>query len=395
MSTAHVIKNSQHQHVLSISPDNEVRFHNRHETVDVSKFNRFQIWTTAELKGLLGREIVVDDEGRPILIGPDEPKMIKVMALMKDEILDNPNISRKVKYKAIRKLQLESRQQDAEEAKKAQRVDPKNARVEIGEWLQRPLTLGRPDGSALDRMRSEALDGRLFIISGRSLSVMEPEIAESLVDVQSFVVGHNWAGAISEAEIVGDGAGELGLPFPATCFEFMVAGKRTMALIYESPDDAGRMRFSPIVKVDDGWAILMNYFVSDDWKPIAADNAATDVVQQFQPLADLLVRNAWAICVMLEAKVVEREVVRIDAKLNQTRARRGKLPLHDYHVVAIRRDRVTPRSPAELDPDRDITRKRWHLVRSHWRQYSDHRTRIDWHSRGDIDLGVIDKHYKL
>lgn len=393
MSQAHVIKNHAHQHVLSISPDNEVRFHNRHETVNVSKFNRFQIWTTAELKGLLGRDIVVDDEGRPILIGPDEQNMVKVMALMKDEIFDNPRLSIKDKRKAVRRLQLESLKKDAADKARAAPEVVADAQEDISGWIEGPMTLGRPDGSALDKMRSDALNCGLFMPLHNG-AVMEPEIAATLTDIQSFVVGHNWAGAIGEAEIVGDGAGEISLPFPATCFEFVVSGKRTMALVYE-PADGSRMRFSPIVKLESGWAILMSYHVGDDWRPMPAPGSNTEAVQDLQPLADMLMRNVWAICVMLEAKVVEREVVRIDAKLNQARERRGKLPLHDYHVVAIRRDRVTPRSPAELDPDRDITRKRWHLVRSHWRQYSNHRTKIDWHSRGDIDLGVIDKHYKL
>lgn len=372
----------KHHHVLALLPDGEVRFVASKETIDVTD-RRFQIWTTIELKEVLGHDISFDDQGVPVLIGDSDYKCIKAMALLKDEVLSNPKLSGKEKRKIVKTLKRQL-VTDVDNVM-APPPDVADAAIaEVDEWMAGPLTLGRPDGSQLDRMR---LDG--FIGSKERIY---------LANVQSFVVAHNWAGAISQADIVGDGAGELSLPFPESCFEFVISGKRVMALMQEDCEDSPQMRLEPVVRTEVGWALLQSYSVGFDWKPIPIYQAGTPGTKpdKYQPVADLLIKNIWAICVMLEAQLVERQAVRIDAKLNEARARRGKLPLHDYHVVSLnRRDRVAPRPIDQLDPDRDITRKRWHLVRAHWRQYAGHRTKIPWHSRGDMDLGVIDKHYKL
>lgn len=397
------------QHVLVLLPDDQVRFVGLTETIDVTQTNRFQIWTTREIECLLGHPVAFDHDRRPVLIGDNEHNTIKASAMIKDNILSNPKLSRKDKYRALKKIELGLRQQMAASKANVVKIEAdldvvarkKDMLIDIGMWLQKPMVLGRPDGSQLDAMQAAALERHVYVLP--SDEAILPDLGNALDNVQSFVVAHNWAGAISEADIVGDGAGELAMPFPGTCFEFVVTGKRVMVVVSQDPEGVRDTRAAVIARSCDRWGVLMTYTIDDAWRavpliqtdPTGKRSFPPRVASAFQTLADLLIKNVWAIGVMLEAELVERQVVRIDAALNRARERRSKPPLHDYHVVSIRRDRVTPRTPAEIDPDRGITRKRWHLVRSHWRRYSDHRTKIPWHSRGDWDLGVIDKHYKL
>lgn len=79
--------------------------------------------------------------------------------------------------------------------------------------------------------------------------------------------------------------------------------------------------------------------------------------------------------------------------INHQRERRGRLPLADYHVVMLAHRRRL--EPLPRDPGAEVTRKRLHFRRGHWRHYANHKTWIKWMLVGDPDLGFVDKEYRL
>lgn len=124
--------------------------------------------------------------------------------------------------------------------------------------------------------------------------------------------------------------------------------------------------------------------------------ASIEIIDSMKPLIDLVSAQVRAVCISLEAEVAVTEVVRADHKLNHAREKRGKLPILDYHVVTLAHRRRTLPRAADLDPNREYTRKRLHLRRGHWRHYDgDFRTWIKWCLVGDPELGFVDKEYRL
>lgn len=211
--------------------------------------------------------------------------------------------------------------------------------------------------------------------------------------VQTFVVKHDWLAAF------GDSLGEVAedeyiLPFPSTAFEFKINGRVCILLmldlmdgVLEKAQELQEKMFGDRV----GLTSRRNQYLF-----IAASNgvwAAYDPgAEPSGGLMQYLVKQAQAICVMLDSEVAESTVVRQPAALNAKRIKQGRQPLKDYHVVDLSRRRRAAPNPS---PTPTGVRHRAHFVRGHWRHYPSHRTWIKWHLRGDPDLGFVEKEYKL
>lgn len=305
----------------------------------------------------------------------------------------------------VRDLQRQIKEMDADRADVKRQIvsleRKETMALELDGWLLPPFLLQRPDGSSLHRLQKAYKAGDWLILhveGGEVETIAEYDHGSHLFeDLESFVIEHDWAKALDGAEISGQG-GEIQVGAPISAFEFMVNDRRVIGVVIQKEENYNT-RLLLTCELENGWALLRPYKLTDNFEPVPLDAgtpAKMKLNSQVQPLADLVAKNIKAICIMLEAEVAQTEVVRIAAKLNHAREKRGKLPLSDYHVVSLtRRDRALPRGRGELDPDREITRKRMHFRRGHWRHYQDHRTWIKWCLVGDPDLGIIEKHYRL
>lgn len=203
----------------------------------------------------------------------------------------------------------------------------------------------------------------------------------------SIVVQHDWAQAFDKADQF-DG-GEYRLPYKVQVFEFRISGARVCFSV--DTEDAGTPITSGLwIETPAGWALAALCTFNDGrFVPGQFSTAAKTIV-------DLCGKQVRAIAIALEAKVAVKELVRAPHKLNVARAKRGKLPLLDYHVVNLAR-RVRALPDAEpLASDHQGTKRRLHFRRGHWRHFENgKKTWIDWMLVGDPDLGFIDKHYTL
>ena len=250
----------------------------------------------------------------------------------------------------------------------------KRVRPEIDalpQWEAAGLTLQRPGKSALTDIRDALAAGRVAASKDILADLLScfSEDAEG-GPPQAFVIEHDWAAAFQDAEDIAEG--EVRTPYDATLFEFAVSGRRACALV--TGEESTLM-----VSIEGGWI------------------AGLSRMRDFgDALISLMEAQMRAVCIALDAGVAVRDTVRADVALNRARARRGKPAVLDYHVVRLsRRERA---APLPRDGERDGppgARRRLHFVRGHWRRYGGHKTWINWHLRGDPDLGFIDKHYAL
>lgn len=219
-------------------------------------------------------------------------------------------------------------------------------------------------------------------------------------EFQSFVIEHNWSKAFEGVRDF-DG-GEIKLPFQFTCFEFRINGVRILVFLGEGPDCVEGIIASGINK---RWYINPNKIVFDGTRLYhAAGEAYDEGVLEYLKQIGAQIR---AVCIMLDAKVAigERRSLGGEA-LQKKRAREGKAPLRDYHVVSLAK---RLRGEAERNDPTGI-HKRLHWRRGHWRhfktpggevQYYDaegitvSKTWINWQLVGDETLGFVDKHYRL
>jgi hypothetical protein len=104
-------------------------------------------------------------------------------------------------------------------------------------------------------------------------------------------------------------------------------------------------------------------------------------------------RQIVAVCVAMDAQLVDTEEVVPDAPLNKKRIKNGKPPIRAFNVVDLAR-RIRQRHQSTASEYKGVVRL--HLRRSHFRHYEDgRRVRIPWTLVGNPDLGFIDKHYTL
>jgi hypothetical protein len=140
--------------------------------------------------------------------------------------------------------------------------------------------------------------------------------------------------------------------------------------------------------INERWYIGEEYGTFDhDWQQITWPNAG----DYTGPMIKMLGAQIRAVCILLEVKPEVHDVVRVSEKLNASRERSGRTTLRDYHVVNLKRPVARPHDGV-VTPG---TRKRLHWRRAHWRHYPNHRVRMKRMLVGDIDLGFVDKEYRL
>jgi hypothetical protein len=261
---------------------------------------------------------------------------------------------------------------------------------ELKEWIAK-ARLTRASGTKLHDLR-QALSNRPIVEmpnnpGRRSADVSIDSVRKYLSDplLHTFVIEHDWAALIAADDC---DLKDVRLPYPLCTFEFNVSQeksllvpgesiKRVIALALQNDDDLTICLFEEIGRGNDrAWAYL----------------EPPDQIEH-PVLMSLATSQIKAICVALDAEVVEIDLIRAPIKLNKARERRGKLPLADYHTIKIgRRDR--PDRLLALDAEKRNS-PRLHFRRGHWVHFRDHKTWRKWTLVGDPDLGFFDKHYRL
>lgn len=271
-----------------------------------------------------------------------------------------------------------------------------------------PHRLGRVQESRLHALKEDTIADRLILIGPDKAKIMTHNLTHPDLDIKVFVVQHDWAAAFAKG--VDYGSGEWRLPSTNCSFEFRIIdglGKSHRVIAITATDDGSPEDLILFVEVDGKWATLgPSPKFSGEWvaPPHESDIGIAKAMSAASgrpwegglppELYRFVTAQIRAICIGLEAEIMETEVIRAPHRLNAARAKKGKLPIYDFHSVNLAaRKRYPPR--LELDPDREIRHKRLHFVRGHWRHYEAHRTWVKWHLRGDPDLGFIDKEYRL
>jgi hypothetical protein len=277
----------------------------------------------------------------------------------------SPQMRDRVARKLQRQFQAEmDKQQTVLKATESHKADLQ-ARIAALEELRAwnpALVLERNDCSRLHKVKEANAAGRV-ISGGEDHHVAEVSLPLLALE-HTFVVKHDWAAALEGAET---GTDDFQLPYERCAFEFRIGGRTVIVAFGTVGDD---MRFTSFIEAGDFW-----YSAREMTEPVA--------------YAYSQVRG---ICIALDAEVATHSVVRAPHKLNEKRARQGKLPLLDFHVVDLsRRHRV---SNGSNHPGAG-TRKRLHFRRGHWRHYETSKTWVKWCLVGDPDLGFIQKSYIL
>lgn len=237
--------------------------------------------------------------------------------------------------------------------------------VEIAKWGTGEFVLQRCLSSAIHRLE-EASAKANFLHAKGYLGMLN----NYAFPKHTFVVEHDWSKAFEKAENIQ--SGEYQLPYEFVSFEFKISGRHVCVFTNKEDMCAAMVEFG-------------KYWV---------DLGSSDLRIMFEKLYFMVLEQIRIMCIVLDAEVAESEVIRAPHKLNQSREKSGKLPLYDYHIVKLaNRKKYSPL------PDGHIAgegrERRMHFVRGHWRHYSDIKTWIKWHVRGNPDLGFVDKEYRL
>lgn len=234
---------------------------------------------------------------------------------------------------------------------------------EIEEWGLGEPVLQANDTTRLHRLIQAHAEGRTYNWNDRHKLLP----SELFWHAKSFVVKHDWYAAVGAQLSISDT--ELKLPFPLCCFEFRVSHKNVIVW-------CGAL--------DNEWrAMCFIEGLSGDW--YTGEELDKDTEH-----GKFCWEQIKAICVMLDAEVAVHEVIRAPHSLNIKRARTGKFPINEFHVVDLsRRHRVESGGGST---DRHV---RLHFRRGHWRHLETHKTWIKWMLVGDPNLGFVDKRYSL
>jgi hypothetical protein len=225
-------------------------------------------------------------------------------------------------------------------------------------------------------------------------------------DFMVMLIEHAWSEAVDLGSVRQDDTVQL--PSGNMVFEFVVNGVHFLwwYMQMEGWDKNGSMiaRYCGQGPSDHGqWAVMTKAHKEDLkdnelqlalFSPQKSARDSTDNILVPDDLDDFLVKNVYAACVVLDAELAYREVVRAPHKLNAARAKKGKLPLYSYHIIKLANRKRAAALP-DAQSQESGRRLRMHFVRGHWRHFEEHKTWVKWHVRGDPDLGRIEKEYRL
>ena len=405
-------KNTFLFHMVGEDPIRWQRVHEA-DTVDISSGKeKFVTLTEEDVEQILGVDKV------PLVFTEDQLGMLDVALTLRKELFENPTLSTRDKAEVLKQLKR-SRIRGYRDGEKALLKELDHNRVlqnavqaekdVLDTFGDRPLVLQKPTGTVFHRAREAFEAGEVLLPLADENTIVSAEERSGLRgglagDHHIFLVEHNWAGAFADA---GDLEGEeQRIPYPLTAFEFQVNSRRIVVNIAQwdgadrRPDGLPELSSIVVIQTKFGWLLPMVYEFTPSGFEIPnrivrkKDIADSTFVRAVTPLMALIHSQIRAILIMLSAKVAETPVVRIPHKLNEARAKKGKKPMFDYHVVSLSkrtRYEALPTGPYH-EP---AHRKRLHWRRGHYRHYQNHKVWIARQLVGNPDLGFIDKHYRL
>lgn len=240
-------------------------------------------------------------------------------------------------------------------------------------WDSNPTEIGRPAGSALHKLVEDWHAGTVVIPEGANKAVYAAYI---LVQKPIFLIEHNWAGALGEEFDFNDM--EYRLPADFCALEFNISGHRVIHIEAQN------------------YGALLAIQVGKQWVAMMLPPGYQLPTQRAEGLAGIIQitgQNARALAVVLDSGIATSNEVQAAAALNKARAKSGKIPISDYHVVYLR----AQHERVDADDSGIGSRKRLHFRRGHYRHFADgkRKTWIRWTLAGDPNLGFIEKRYRL
>ena len=258
------------------------------------------------------------------------------------------------------------------------------AKSEVMFWLKGDLSLQKPSGTMLHRLIEAWQDDQLVSSPTNKPGFEYFDYAANYKiifdhDFHSFVVEHDWAKVLEHNSDISDElSGEainFRTPYDYCCFEFKISDRHVCLLVsFDEWADPAYM-IHTLVQTTVGWLHTPT---------------SGELPKRFN---NLINRQFRALGIMLDAAVVQTDIIRAPEKLNRARVRRGKLPIYDYHVINLSR-RSRPVTLPESIGVGERNCMRLHFRRGHWRHFETFKTWVNWTLVGDPNLGFIDKHYR-
>lgn len=250
-----------------------------------------------------------------------------------------------------------------------------SVRQSVEWWDGNPTEVGRPDGSALHKLVEAWQAG--IVVFPRSAERDRPLMEELILGrSQVFLVEHDWAGLVGRD--VDLRTVEYRTPFERCALEFNISGHRVIHF------------------EDETLGVMLALLGGRHWTvfPMGRDYSLPEGRETGLPgVLQLTAETVRAMSIVLEAGVADAEYVAAAVALNKARARSGKVPLSDYHVIRVPNSR--PTGGRDHDGGSSTPGVRLHFRRGHYRHLNDRKTWIRWTLAGNPDLGFVDKRYRL
>lgn len=159
----------------------------------------------------------------------------------------------------------------------------------------------------------------------------------------------------------------------------------------------GNMAYSDIAT----WSSVTDLELPFSIESLDEDQISVDVIRdkednfnkEIHTFFGMIMEIVTQFCVFSNMKGIEAKKISVPSKVNRKRINRGKKPLFEYKILDVH-ERVIR---GNVMGDTGGHKNRWHTVCGHPRFYKnkDKPVWIKPHSRGDKQLGVIDKAYKI